>query len=104
MGNTSFPVSRRERERKEEKVMCLSEVKGLPRWSLRLWVWSEQLVSSTLESSELDWKTWSRLWILGGGEWWKQAQDKDLDSGWEHEKAFGWQAMLESGRRRRRRR
>ena len=51
MGNTSFPVSRRERERKEEKVMWLSEVKGLPRWSLRLWVWSEQLVSSTLESS-----------------------------------------------------
>ena len=107
MGNTSLPLSRRERERKEEKVMWLREAKGWPRWSLRLWVWSEQLVNSTLESAadpELDWKTCLRLWIVGGGEWWEQAQDKDLDSRWEHEKAFGWQAMLAGGRRRGRRR
>ena len=58
-GNNNLPLSRREREKKEEKVMRLREVKGLPRWSLRLRVWSEQLVSSTLESvakSEDDWK------------------------------------------------
>ena len=70
----------------------MREVKGWPRWSLRLWVWSEQLVNSTLESlakPELDRKTCPRLWIVGGGEWWKQAQDKDLESRWEQEKAFG---------------
>ena len=103
MGNTSLPLSRRERERKEVKVMWLREAKGWPRWSLRLWVWSEQLVNLTLESvadPELDWKTCLRLWIVGGGEWWEQAQD----SRWEHEKAFGWQAMLAGGRRRRGRR
>ena len=75
MGNSNLPVSRREREKKEAKVMWLREVKGLPRWSLRLRVWSEQLVSSTLESVakseddwKLDWKTCLRLWIVGGGE------------------------------------
>ena len=75
MGNSNLPLSRREREKKEEKVMRLREVKGLPRWSLRLRVWSEQLVSSTLESVakpeddwKLDWKTCLRLWIVGGGE------------------------------------
>ena len=106
-----MPLSRREREKKEEKVMWLREVKGRPRWSLRLRVWSEQFVNSTLESvakaedeGEVDWKTCLRLWIVGGGEWWAQAQDKDLESRWLQEKAFGWHAMLTDGRRRGRRR
>ena len=87
VGNNNLPLSRREREKKEEKVMLLREVKGLPRSSLRLLVWSEQFVSSTLERVakpeedwELDWKTGLKLWIVGGGEWCAQAQDKDLEA------------------------
>ena len=74
-------------------------------------MWSEQLVNSTEESvgkpsvkveeGKLDRTMWLRLWIIGGGEWWVQVQDKDLETRLEQVNALGWQAMQSCRRRRR---
>ena len=56
--------------------------------------------SVKVEEGKLDRTIWLRLWIIGGGEWWVQVQDKDLETRLEQVNALGWQAMLSCGRRR----